>query len=326
MKKFKKAATKSVKQIQKNIKKAYKKAKHTIVKKVNKIKKTIKRTAQSIKQIGTKALSKAKSKVKALGKATKAATHASKLVMAKAKKQKAAEKAARKAKAYQALCKNKDFLESQNKGFSDPTYDSKAGYPKPGEVWAFDANGNIDKKKSEELSKKLGDWSTTALMLVIPGPEEILFAGILAKAGGKVGIKVISKAGAKVKSKAEKKVIEELYHPVLDGTRTGSALKKDAMHSFNDIVDNYARYAKEFSLPNKKGHNDILYQIEGSKIQTKQTFSNSKGWNAPEMTETNEVINGIYEWVVDPTTGNVTHRTFIPGGKVTGKINLWGGK
>ncbi|WP_185551744.1 hypothetical protein [Listeria booriae] len=194
MKKFKKAATKSVKQIQKNIKKAYKKAKHTIVKKVNKIKKTIKRTAQSIKQIGTKALSKAKSKVKALGKATKAATHASKLVMAKAKKQKAAEKAARKAKAYQALCKDKTFVNSQNKGFSDPTYDSKAGYPKPGEVWAFDAKGNIDKKKSEELSKKLGDWSTAALMLVIPGPDELLLAGLVAKNIGLAGIKMIPKA------------------------------------------------------------------------------------------------------------------------------------
>ncbi|MEI3613058.1 hypothetical protein [Pseudogracilibacillus sp. SO30301A] len=42
------------------------------------------------------------------------------------------------------------------------------------------------------------------------------------------------------------------------------------------------------------------------------------------MLQTKETIDGVFEWVVDPTTNTVTYRTFIPGGKVTGKINQWG--
>lgn len=90
------------------------------------------------------------------------------------------------------LCKNQEFLESQKKGYRDPTYDYKAGYPRPDEAWAFDANGNIDKEKSAEVSEKIGEWSTYALMLVIPGPEELLITGILVKVGGKVSSKTIS--------------------------------------------------------------------------------------------------------------------------------------
>ncbi|HAO5739676.1 TPA: hypothetical protein IP922_001006 [Listeria monocytogenes] len=103
------------------------------MKKVNKIKKTTKKVIKTVKKAGTKVVNKATSKIKTVGK--KAA--------AKAKK----EKADRKAAAKEALCKNQEFLESQKKGYSDPTYDYKAGYPRPDEAWAFDANGNIDKEK-----------------------------------------------------------------------------------------------------------------------------------------------------------------------------------
>ncbi|EIZ1998461.1 hypothetical protein AAG146_002633, partial [Listeria innocua] len=88
-------------------------------------------------------------------------------------------------------------------GYSDPTYDYKAGYPRPDEAWAFDANGNIDKEKSAEVSEKIGEWSTYALMLVIPGPEELLIAGFLVKVGGKGGTKLVSKAVTKEVSKLD---------------------------------------------------------------------------------------------------------------------------
>ncbi|MFU8650031.1 hypothetical protein ACNA06_22380, partial [Lysinibacillus sp. RSDA_15] len=115
----------------------------------------------------------------------------------------------------------------------------------------------------------------------------------------------------------------ELKHPVLDNPRVGSALKDDFYHNFNDIIDNYAVDAQRFDLPNKKGHMDSLYQIEGSMVKYETKYVKVKN-NAPEMLQTKETIDGVFEWVVDPTTNTVTHRTFIPGGKVSGKINQWG--
>ncbi|EAG5528574.1 hypothetical protein [Listeria monocytogenes] len=108
------------------------------------------------------------------------------------------------------LCKNQEFLESQKKGYSDPTYDYKAGYPRPHEAWAFDANGNIDKEKSAEVSEKIGEWSTYVLMLVIPGPEELLITGILVKVGGKVGPKIISWGANKFGAKGAS-VVDDIF-------------------------------------------------------------------------------------------------------------------
>ncbi|MFD2425311.1 hypothetical protein ACFSUI_15900 [Ralstonia solanacearum] len=63
-------------------------------------------------------------------------------------------------------------------------------------------------------------------------------------------------------------------------------------HGFSDIVDNYADAAKQTMLSNGAK----LYQLEGS-------------------------LNGVagrYEWIVDPRLGGVTHRMFVPGGKING--------
>ncbi|WP_241740719.1 hypothetical protein [Lysinibacillus sphaericus] len=125
------------------------------------------------------------------------------------------------------------------------------------------------------------------------------------------------------KKPTEDKGTGELKHPVLDNPRVGSALKDDFYHNFNDIIDNYAVDAQRFDLPNKKGHMDSLYQIEGSMVKYETKYVKVKN-NAPEMLQTKETIDGVFEWVVDPTTNTVTHRTFIPGGKVSGKINQWG--
>ncbi|WP_252250056.1 hypothetical protein [Clostridium sp. ZBS13] len=124
---------------------------------------------------------------------------------------------------------------------------------------------------------------------------------------------------------------ETLSHPVLDYPRGGSGLKgnlylDDSCHGMNDIIDNYARFSERFDLPNAKGHMDDLYQIEGSMVTYKTTFADIKKNSilAPEMTQTKEIVDGVFEWVVNPITKTVAHRTFIPGGKVTGKINQWG--
>ncbi|MCL9663115.1 HINT domain-containing protein [Paenibacillus hunanensis] len=119
------------------------------------------------------------------------------------------------------------------------------------------------------------------------------------------------------------RVISELNHPVLDNTRVGSALKNDFYHNFNNIIDNYVMEAQRFDLPNKKGHLDSLYQIEGSIVKYENGYVKAKN-NAPEMVQNKRIIDGVFEWVVDPAANTVPHRTFIPGGKVTGKINQWG--
>jgi len=90
----------------------------------------------------------------------------------------------------------------------------------------------------------------------------------------------------------------DIKNPVLDNTRSGSALKGDAQHAFNNIIDNYAGDATKFPLKGGDGVNRSLYQLKGS--------LNGK--------------KGIFEWIVDPVKG-VTHRRFIPGVGITGKPN-----
>uniref|UniRef100_UPI0028C439CA RHS repeat-associated core domain-containing protein n=1 Tax=Listeria newyorkensis TaxID=1497681 RepID=UPI0028C439CA len=128
--KFKKAAKKSVRQIKKVAKKIYKKAK-VVLKKVQKVAKKVKRIVKTIKKAGIKQVRKAFSYVKATGKAIKA-TVKKQLAAKKKAKQKA--EAARKNKAYQAVCKNTQPISSYN--FSDyqksPLDDGTYWLSKPG--------------------------------------------------------------------------------------------------------------------------------------------------------------------------------------------------
>ena len=102
------------------------------------------------------------------------------------------------------------------------------------------------------------------------------------------------------KGASEAKKPVEIENPVLDNTRSGSALKGDPQHAFNDIIDNYAGDATKFPLEGGDGVNRSLYQIEGS--------LNGK--------------KGIFEWIVDPDpVKGVTHRRFIEGVGITGKPN-----
>ena len=92
----------------------------------------------------------------------------------------------------------------------------------------------------------------------------------------------------------------DINNPVLDNVRTGSALKSDAQHAFNDIIDNYAGDATKFTLKGGDGVYRSLYQLEGS--------LNGK--------------KGIFEWIIDPDPAKgVTHRRFIENVGITGKPN-----
>lgn len=104
----------------------------------------------------------------------------------------------------------------------------------------------------------------------------------------------------------------ELVGPVAGLSRVGSALKRDlpknvvrtarveteseftqvpVAHGFPDIVDNYAGFGSEFTLPDGV----VLYQVQGSLAG----------------------VAGRFEWIMDG--GMVTHRMFVKGGLINGK-------
>lgn len=100
-------------------------------------------------------------------------------------------------------------------------------------------------------------------------------------------------------------------------------------HGFNDIIDNYARYAEEFSITGGDGIERKLYQIEGGQksyvYKYKTSIYNNTDINVKNQRyDSLEIITknqyGIFEWIVDPDKG-VTHRRFIPNGKITGQAN-----
>ena len=108
--------------------------------------------------------------------------------------------------------------------------------------------------------------------------------------------------GERLQKQTESNIKHKTYriisNPVVDGIRVGSALKKDSQHSFPDIVDNYVCYASSFVLIGGDGEVRILYQLEGC-YQGK---------------------DGIFEWIVT-SDNKVSHRRFIPNGKITGSPN-----
>ncbi|WP_260490778.1 hypothetical protein [Listeria innocua] len=210
------------------MKKTTKKVQKTVAKFKKAAKKSIKQARKTVKKVykkaGTKAVNKATSKIKTVGKKANAKIAASKEAAAK-----------------EALCKNQEFLESQKKGYSDPTYDYKAGYPKPDEVWAFDANGNIDKEKSAELAEKMGFWSSIAVGF-IPGPLEIVLgkvAGIIVvKVGGKIGSKITSWGATKFGAKgAAKEVTEEATKKVAKKTSEVTGTVWDDIKATQPVVE-----------------------------------------------------------------------------------------
>lgn len=290
------------------------------MKKVNKIKKTTKKVVKTVKKAGTKVINKATSKIKTIGKKANAIIAAGKEAAAKAKK----EKADRKAAAKEALCKNQEFLESQKKSYSDPTYDYKDGYPRTGEVWAFDANGNIDKEKSAEVSEQLNFWNSIAAM-AIPGPGEIIMgkvAGtIVVKVGGKVGSKIISWGATKFATKgaakgAAKEVTEEATKKA---AKKASEAVDDISWSLNKngaIINGrkYSGHALERMAPDTPA-------IRAQLNTRAQEIAKGKGY-VPGTKEYNDVIKGYIQPRNVPPL--VVEDTIKNGVKTAGnQINTW---
>ncbi|RJS55466.1 transposase [Bacillus subtilis] len=148
----------------------------------------------------------------------------------------------------------------------------------------------------------------------------------LAVRGGKRVVTNVAKHVAEKESKdvnkaVSKNTVKNISHPVLDNTRSGSALKKpDGQHGFNDIIDNYTPQAKEFEIVGGDDVKRKLYQIEGGMKYYDYKDVYNKGLRINERITTIKDQNGVFEWIVDPTKG-VTHRRFIPNGQITGSPN-----
>ncbi|WP_330924937.1 RHS repeat-associated core domain-containing protein [Candidatus Sororendozoicomonas aggregata] len=96
---------------------------------------------------------------------------------------------------------------------------------------------------------------------------------------------------------------ESIDNFVIGKPRTGSANKvPDGQHGFNDIIDNYAGGAAKFEIPTKGPGGKVVRTSELGQIQG-----------------SNNGVDGVFEWIIDK--GEVTHRRFIPRGKVTGFPN-----
>jgi len=87
----------------------------------------------------------------------------------------------------------------------------------------------------------------------------------------------------------------------IDPYSSAAIKSRDALdnnHYFSDIIDNNTNSAAKWSIRGGDGVYRSLYQIKGT----------LRG--AP----------GIFEWMVE-TNGILTHRVFIPNGKITGIPN-----
>ncbi|WNN74778.1 hemolysin [Lysinibacillus capsici] len=164
----------------------------------------------------------------------------------------------------------------------------------------------------DPLSKKhwLDSFGVATSVLGVKGASSTKTTGVTS-----------GKSTSSLSSNNSKGTGKNISHPVLDNTRSGSALKKpDGQHGFNDIIDNYTPHSKEFEIVGGDGVKRKLYQIEGGMKYYDYKDVYNRDLRINERITTVKDQNGIFEWIVDPTKG-VTHRRFIPNGQITGSSN-----
>ncbi|WP_417790337.1 VENN motif pre-toxin domain-containing protein [Terasakiella pusilla] len=139
------------------------------------------------------------------------------------------------------------------------------------------------------------DASTTRVIIGALDAAGALTIG----ASGSVFKSTVASAAKRSSTIPTTKTIDNL---VINKPRVGSANKIDPTHNFNKIIDNYVGHASKFSIPTKGPRGKVIRNSELSQIEG--SLNGKKG---------------VFEWIVDK--GKVTHRRFIPNGKVTGMPN-----
>ncbi len=183
--------------------------------------------------------------------------------------------------------------------------------------------GDYFKGSGESVAATVGKTVVQAVVEIVrPSEEEMALVGTgigaavadgplpfgevyLSSTVGYVVVKHLKKAPGVVKKgyrRLKALAAKGIDNSVIGKPRVGSANKTDPTHRFNDIIDNYAGDATKFNIPTKGPGGQVVRTSELRQIEG--------GLNGRD---------GVFEWVIDQ--GNVTHRRFIPGGKVTGFPN-----
>jgi hypothetical protein len=107
----------------------------------------------------------------------------------------------------------------------------------------------------------------------------------------------------------------EIVNDIIGKPRVDSALKNDVPKPTELPLKNYGRPAVREFGPKPKGHGfpDMIDNYAGDAT----TFDLGKGAKLYQIEGSHNGTEGRFEWITEG--GNVTHRQFVPGGRITGK-------
>jgi hypothetical protein len=113
------------------------------------------------------------------------------------------------------------------------------------------------------------------------------------------GYVMVGASTAIIQKVARLKTLSKVADKIIDYNRSGSGLKGDPLHRAASFVSKEQLKKGGVTITGGDGIKRTLLQTEGS--------FNGK--------------SGIFEYIIDPKTQNITHQRFISGGKINGKPN-----
>jgi hypothetical protein len=205
------------------------------------------------------------------------------------------------------------YVQGQGKGQLDGISDGAANavsgiidtiiHPIDTAVGIYEVVTNLD-KVYDNIKISVTEWQELYEFALEHDPES---AGYMTGyAQGRIGSEITSgfvlgNAASKVVQKvAQLKTLSGVADKIIAYNRSGSGLKADPSHrAASFITKEQLKKGNVFTITGGDGVKRTLLQTEGS--------FNGK--------------SGIFEYIIDPKTQNITHQRFISGGKINGKPN-----
>ncbi|SCB84606.1 Pre-toxin domain with VENN motif-containing protein [Gilliamella bombicola] len=170
-------------------------------------------------------------------------------------------------------------------------------------VGMYEVVTNLD-KVYDNIKVSATEWQELYEYALEHDPESAGY--MIGYAQGRIGSEitggfVLGNAASKVVQKvAQLKTLSGVADKIIAYNRSGSSLKADPSHrAASFITKEQLKKGKVFTITGGDGVKRTLLQTEGS--------FNGK--------------SGIFEYIIDPKTQNITHQRFISGGKINGKPN-----